>query len=58
MMVLEFQKPEKEVCPDEIVIRDIDARNEKRRKNNKNGGSTINGLEVQTTSWSCVNGRG
>lgn len=46
MMVLECQKPETEVCPSDIIIRDKDARNEKRRKNNKNGGSTINGLEV------------
>ena len=58
MMVLECQKPETEVCPSDIIIRDKDARNEKRRKNNKNGGSTVNGLEVLTTSCLVLTGEG
>ena len=57
-MVLECQKPETEVCPTDIIIRDIDVRNEKRRKNDKNGGSTINRLEVQTTSCFMFTGEG
>ena len=58
MMVLECQKPETEVCPSDSIIRDKYARNEKRRKNNKHGGSTINGLEVQTTSCLVLTGEG
>ena len=58
MMVLECQKPETEVCPTVIIIRDIHARNEKRRKSNKNGGSAINRLEVQTTSYFMFTGEG
>ena len=42
MMVLECQKQEREVCPSEIIIRDNDARNEKRRKSDKNGGCLEN----------------
>ena len=58
MMVLECQKPETEVCPSDSIIRDKHAQNEKRRKNNKHGGSTINGLQVQTTSCLVITGEG
>ena len=58
MMVLECQKPETEVCQTDIIIRDIDARNEERRKSNKNGGSTMNRLEVQATSCFMFKGKG
>ena len=57
MRVLECQKPETEACPSDIIIRDIDARNEKRRKSNKNGGLPINRLEVQTASCLCLRER-
>ena len=58
MMVLECQKPETEVCPSDSIIRDKHAQNEKRRKNNKHGGSTINGLEGRTTSCLVFTGEG
>ena len=48
MMVLECQKPETEVCPSDSIIRDKHARNEKRRKNNKHGSSTITSCLVLT----------